>query len=184
MGIVHERGHFLVADRRGHHRLQALLQKGQVAQAGGQGADWINFKDAVHAQPLEQGGGMGRQLVEGLKKALPNQPLIAVGTNALATAAMLRAGADQVATGENAVVVCAGMADLILCPIGMVLCDAMLGEVTANMALAVGRSKAHKILLPVSRCQASVAGAPKMSMAEVVAKAVEETVTRVSAASV
>ena len=110
-----------------------------------------------------QGGGMGRQLVEGLKKALPNQPLIAVGTNALATAAMLRAGADQVATGENAVVVCAGMADLILCPIGMVLCDAMLGEVTANMALAVGRSKAHKILLPVSRCQASVAGAPKMS---------------------
>ena len=98
-----------------------------------------------------QGGGMGRQLVEGLKKALPNQPLIAVGTNALATAAMLRAGADQVATGENAVVVCAGMADLILCPIGMVLCDAMLGEVTANMALAVGRSKAHKILLPVSQ---------------------------------
>ena len=115
-----------------------------------------------------QGGGMGRQLVEGLKKALPNQPLIAVGTNALATAAMLRAGADQVATGENAVVVCAGM----------------LGEVTANMALAVGRSKAHKILLPVSRCQASVAGAPKMSMAEVVAKAVEETVARVSADSV
>lgn len=88
------------------------------------------------------------------------------------------------ATGENAVVVCAGMADLILCPIGMVLCDAMLGEVTANMALAVGRSKAHKILLPVSRCQASVAGTPKMSMAEVVAKAVEETVAWVSAASV
>ena len=128
-----------------------------------------------------QGGGMGRQLVEGLKKALPNQPLIAVGTNALA---MLRAGADQVATGENSIVVCAGMADLILCPIGMVLCDAMLGEVTANMALAVGRSRAHKILLPVSRCQASVAGAPKMSMAEVVAKAVEDTVARVSAASV
>lgn len=100
-----------------------------------------------------QGGGMGRQLVEGLKKALPNQPLIAVGTNALATAAMLRAGADQVATGENAVMVCAGMADLILCPIGMVLCDAMLGEVTANMALAVGRSRAHKILLPVSKCK-------------------------------
>ena len=116
-----------------------------------------------------QGGGMGRQLVEGLKKALPNQPLIAVGTNALATAAMLRAGADQVATGENAVVVCAGMADLILCPIGMVLCDAMLGEVTANMALAVGRSKAHKILLPVSKCQATVVGTAKMSMAEAVA---------------
>ena len=130
------------------------------------------------------GGGLGRQLVEGLKKALPKQPLSAGGTNALATAAMLRAGADQVATGENAVVVCAGMADLILCPIGMVLCDAMLGEVTANMALAVGRSRAHKILLPVSKCQATVVGTAKMSMAEAVAKAIEETVARVSAASI
>ena len=126
-----------------------------------------------------QGGGMGRMLVEGLKKALPNQPLIAVGTNALATSAMLRAGADQVATGENAIVVCAAMADLILCPIGMVLCDAMLGEVTANMALAVGRSKAHKILLPVSRCQVTVAGTAKLTMAEAVAKAIEEAVLRV-----
>ena len=127
---------------------------------------------------------MGRQLVEGLKKALPNQPLIAVGTNALATAAMLRAGADQVATGENAVMECAGMADLILCPIGMVLCDAMLGEVTANMALAVGRSRAHKILLPVSKCQATVVGTAIMSKAEAVAKAIEETVARDSAASI
>lgn len=126
-----------------------------------------------------QGGGMGKMLVEGLKKALPNQPLIAVGTNALATSAMLRAGADQVATGENAIVVCAAMADLILCPIGMVLCDAMLGEVTANMALAVGRSRAHKILLPVSRCQTTVAGTAKMTMAEAVAKAIEEAVARV-----
>ncbi len=107
-----------------------------------------------------QGGGLGKMLVESLKKALPEQPLIAVGTNALATSAMLRAGADQVATGENAVVVCATQADLILCPIGMVLCDAMLGEVTATMALAVGRSRAHKIFLPVSRCQATVAGVP------------------------
>ena len=97
---------------------------------------------------------------------------------------MLRAGADQVATGENSVMVCAGMADLILCPIGMVLCDAMLGEVTANMALAVGRSRAHKILLPVSKCQATIVGTAKMSIAEAVAKAVEETVARVSAASV
>ena len=88
------------------------------------------------------------------------------------------------ATGENAVVVCAGMSDLILCPIGMVLCDAMLGEVTANMALAVGRSKADKILLPVSKCQATVVGTAKMSMAEAVAKAIEETVARVSAASI
>ena len=74
-----------------------------------------------------QGGGIGRMLVEGVKKALPDQPVIAVGTNALATTAMLKAGADQGATGENAIRVCAASADLILAPIGMVLCDAMLG---------------------------------------------------------
>ena len=125
-----------------------------------------------------QGGGMGRLLVEGLKRALPEQPVTAVGTNALATAAMLRAGADQGATGENAVVVCAAQADLILAPIGMVLCDAMLGEVTAAMACAVGRSPAHKILVPVSRCQTTVAGAQKLSMAEAVERAVAEAKAR------
>ena len=126
-----------------------------------------------------QGGGMGRLLVEGLKRALPEQPVIAVGTNALATSAMLRAGADQGATGENAVIVCAAQADLILAPIGMVLCDAMLGEVTAAMACAVGRSPAHKILVPVSRCQTTIAGAQKLPMAEAVERAVAEAKARV-----
>ena len=128
-----------------------------------------------------QGGGMGRLLVEGLKRALPEQQVIAVGTNALATSAMLRAGADQGATGENAVVVCAAQADLILAPIGMVLCDAMLGEVTAAMACAVGKSPAHKILVPVSRCQTTVAGAQKLTMAEAVERAVTEARARIEA---
>lgn len=126
-----------------------------------------------------QGGGMGRMLVEALKKALPEQPIIAVGTNALATAAMIRAGADQGATGENAIRVCAGRADLILAPIGLVLCDAMLGEVTAAMACAIGSSPAHKILIPVSRCQVSVVGTVKQTLAEAVEAAVAEAVTRV-----
>lgn len=126
-----------------------------------------------------QGGGMGRMLVEGLKKALPEQPVIAVGTNALATSAMLKAGADQAATGENAIRVCAATADLILAPVGMVLADAMLGEVTADMALAVGRSPAHRILLPVARCQTTIAGMPKMTMAEAVEQAVAEAVRRI-----
>ncbi len=126
-----------------------------------------------------QGGGMGKMLVEQLKHALPGQKIIAVGTNALATAAMLKAGADQGATGENAAKVCAAQADLILGPIGLVLCDAMLGEVTEGMALAIGRSKAHKILVPVSRCQVTVAGTPGMSMAEAVDAAVQEAVRRV-----
>lgn len=127
-----------------------------------------------------QGGGMGRMLIEGLKQALPDQPLIAVGTNALATSAMIKAGADQAATGENAITVCAAQADLILAPIGMVLADAMLGEVTANMAVAVGRSPAHKILVPVSRCQTSIAGLGKMTLSQAVARAVEEAVSRIT----
>lgn len=126
-----------------------------------------------------QGGGVGRLLVEALKKALPDQPLIAVGTNTLATSAMLRAGADQGATGENAITVCAAIADLILAPIGMVLCDAMLGEVTAAMALAVGRSSAHRILIPISRCSTSVAGLPAQTMSEAVASAVSMAVAYV-----
>jgi len=125
-----------------------------------------------------QGGGMGRMLVEGLKHAMPQQPVTAVGTNALATSAMLKAGADQAATGENAIRVCAAKADIILAPIGMVLADAMLGEVTAEMAAAIGRSPAHKILLPVSRCQTSVVGVAKMTMAEAVEKAVAEAAER------
>lgn len=128
-----------------------------------------------------QGGGMGRMLVEGLKRALPEQPVTAVGTNALATSAMLKGGADQAATGENAIRVCAARADIILAPIGMVLADAMLGEVTAEMAVAIGSSPAHKILLPVSRCQTSVVGVTKMTMAEAVERAVAEVVSRVHA---
>lgn len=126
-----------------------------------------------------QGGGMGRMLVEGIKKALPDRPVTAVGTNALATSAMLKAGADQAATGENAIRVSAAKADIILAPIGMVLADAMLGEVTADMAVAIGRSPAHKILLPVARCQTTVVGVQKMTMAEAVEKAVAETVARI-----
>ena len=129
-----------------------------------------------------QGGGMGKQLIEQLKRALPQQKLIAVGTNALATSAMLRAGADQGATGENAIRVCAAQADLILGPMGIVLCDAMLGEITAEMALAIGRSPAHKILVPVSRCQVTVAGVPAMTMAEAVEAAVQEAAQRIRAA--
>lgn len=119
-----------------------------------------------------QGGGVGRLLVEGLKKELPGQPIIAAGTNAMATAAMLRAGADQGATGENAIVVCARQADIILAPIGMVLCDAMLGEVTAAMAAAVGSSPARRILIPISRCQTSIAGLPPLTLSEAVDAAI------------
>ena len=119
-----------------------------------------------------QGGGVGRMLTEQLKKALPGQPLIALGTNALATAAMIKAGADQGATGENAIRVTAATADLILAPIGMLLADGILGEVTEPMAAAIGRSGAHKILVPSTRCGVTVAGVSAQPMAEYIAQAV------------
>ncbi len=124
-----------------------------------------------------QGGGMGRMLVEQLKRAAPDQAIIAVGTNALATAAMLRAGADQGATGENAVTVCASEADVML---GLVLCDAMLGEITPAMAQAVGRSPARKILIPMARCQVTIAGAPRLPLQDAVNAAVAEAVKLLS----
>ena len=123
-----------------------------------------------------QGGGVGRMLVEQLKRALPRQPLLAVGANALATSAMLKAGADQAATGENAVRVAASDADLILAPIGLVLADAMLGEVTALMAASVGGSRAHKILIPSGRCGVTVAGVERQSLSELIALAVQAAV--------
>ena len=119
-----------------------------------------------------QGGGMGRMLTEQLKKALPGQTVIALGTNALATAAMLKAGADQGATGENAIRITAESADLILAPIGMLLCDGILGEVTDVMAAAIGRSKAHKILVPSARCGITVAGTATLPMSEYISQAV------------
>ncbi|MBQ9197355.1 MAG: DUF3842 family protein [Clostridia bacterium] len=123
-----------------------------------------------------QGGGVGRMLTEQLKKALPSQPIIALGTNALATAAMLKAGADQGATGENAIRVTAAGADLILAPIGMLLCDGILGEVTGVMAAAIGASRAHKILVPSLRCGVTVAGTPALPMSEYISQAVQAAV--------
>ena len=87
-----------------------------------------------------QGGGLGRQLVAAVKKAVPQAVVTAIGTNSAATSAMLKAGADRAATGENAVVVGCRRADVILGPIGIVMADALLGEITPAMAQAVAQS--------------------------------------------
>ena len=106
-----------------------------------------------------QGGGIGRALVERLRTRLPEAEVLAVGTNAIATSAMLKAGASAAATGENAVRVCAKTADVIAGPIGIVLKDAMMGEITGAMAAAVAESPAKRVLVPVQRCDTRVAGA-------------------------
>jgi len=106
-----------------------------------------------------QGGGMGARLIEELKaQSLADCEIVAVGTNALATGAMRKAGADACATGENAVVYNAQHCDIILGPMGIVLANAMLGEISPVIACAVSGSAAHKILLPVGKCGVTIAG--------------------------
>ena len=77
-----------------------------------------------------QGGKIGKSIVEHLKKTHPEQELYAIGTNALATSAMLKAGADYGATGENPCIVNAADSDIIIGPIGIVMANALLGEIT------------------------------------------------------
>lgn len=120
-----------------------------------------------------QGGGLGRQLVSAVKEKCPEAEVLAVGTNSTATGAMLRAGADQAATGENAVLVACRKADVIIGPVGIVIADSMLGEITPAMAMAVGQSRARRILLPVNQCDNIVVGAADLSMADKVREAVE-----------
>ena len=120
-----------------------------------------------------QGGGIGRQLVEALKRE-GERDLFCVGTNAIATSAMLRAGATRAATGENAAIVACREAEVIVGPIGIVVADALLGEVTPRMAAAVGQSRARKVLIPVDQCGNRVVGVPAgTTTAQLVALAVE-----------
>ena len=121
-----------------------------------------------------QGGRMGKAIIEQMKKEFPNQELLAIGTNSIATAAMLKAGADFGATGENPVIVAARDSDIIIGPIGIVITDSLFGEVTPAMAAAVGRSQACQILMPVNRCNHHVAGCEKLSMNEIIAQVLEQ----------
>lgn len=121
-----------------------------------------------------QGGGIGRELVTAIKKENPDACLTAVGSNSIATSAMLRAGADYGATGENAVVVCCRKADIIVGPVGIVIADALLGEITPAMALAVGQSAAKKILLPMNHCDIIVVGVVTTNAGQLIRDAVRE----------
>ena len=121
-----------------------------------------------------QGGGIGKQVVSAVKKKYPQMNVTAVGTNSIATSAMLKAGADQAATGENAVVVCSRRADVIIGPVGIVIADSLLGEVTAAMATAVGQSSAKRILIPVNHCDNFVVGVPELSLSRLVEAVVDK----------
>ena len=121
-----------------------------------------------------QGGKMGRALVENiLKQNIPCE-LVAIGTNALATEAMLKGGATAAATGENPVVVNAKNADVIAGPMGIIAANALLGEVTPSMALAISESRALKVLIPVNRCGIFAAGTEDKTPAQYIESAVRK----------
>ena len=115
-----------------------------------------------------QGGQLGGQLIKSLKLNFKEINITAVGTNATATATMLKAGANQASTGENPVVVACRKADIIIGPIGIVIADALFGEITPKMAVAVGQSDAVRILLPVNKCTNLVAGVSDLNMTTII----------------
>ena len=120
-----------------------------------------------------QSGRMGQLFIERVRAAGLPCEITAIGTNAIATAAMLKAGAQQGATGENPVLVACRTADIIAGPIGILSADSLLGEITPSMAVAIGQSGAKKLLLPVNQCSNLVAGVPAMTLKELMDKALE-----------
>lgn len=121
-----------------------------------------------------QGGGIGKALVEKIKadKELRGHVVYALGTNSMATGQMLRAGADEGATGENAIIHNMSHVDIILGPVGIINANAMMGELTPRMAEAIGSSHALKILLPFNKCHIQVVSVPELSIGQHVENAV------------
>ncbi|MBQ4050169.1 MAG: DUF3842 family protein [Oscillospiraceae bacterium] len=120
------------------------------------------------------GGLMGAQLIKEILSRFQNIHITAVGTNSAATAAMLKAGAKEAATGENPVVVACRKTDVIIGPVGIVIADSMLGEVTPKMAVAVGQADAVRILLPMNRCENLVAGIKVFNMSSLIEDAMSK----------
>lgn len=119
-----------------------------------------------------QGGQLGAQLVKEISARFENINLTAIGTNTIATSAMLKAGAKNAASGENPVIVACRKADVIIGPIGIVIADSLLGEITEKMALAISRANAVRILIPLNKCENLVAGVPAINTAALISDAI------------
>lgn len=129
-----------------------------------------------------QGGGVGRALIELLRR----QPgfraeILAVGTNSAATAGMLKAGADEGSTGENAVIFCAPRCDVITGSIGILAANSMLGEISPAMARAVAESPAEKVLVPMNRCGITIAGIPEAPLPRLLEEAARAVAAKAAA---
>lgn len=119
-----------------------------------------------------QGGKLGAELIKRLTESFVAAEITAIGTNSIATSAMLKAGAKMAATGENPVIIASKRADIIIGPIGIVLADSLLGEITSAMANAVASSAAQKILIPMNKCSTSVAGVTIKNTQELIEDAI------------
>lgn len=121
-----------------------------------------------------QGGKVGQLLVEKIRARYPDARLMAVGTNTAATAAMLRGGAAIAATGENAVAVACRTANVVIGPIGIVIADALYGEVTPRMAISVAQAQATRILIPFNQCDHFIAGMPSLPLPALIDAALDK----------
>ena len=118
------------------------------------------------------GGGVGRNIVDSLKKADIAEEIIVVGTNSSATSNMMKAGATAAATGESAIIYNAAHADILIGPIGIILPNAMYGEISPAIATAIGSSPAKKILIPVQNSHAHIVGLGALSLTQHIEEAV------------
>ena len=121
-----------------------------------------------------QGGGIGKQLTQIIKENFPLIRIHAVGTNVLATQAMLKSGADDGSTGENAVIVGCRTADIIIGPLGIVIADSLMGEITPKMATAVGQSNAIRLLIPTNQCDNRIAGVDNYSLSYLMRNCIDQ----------
>lgn len=121
-----------------------------------------------------QGGKLGRQLIDAIKSRFTNIEITAVGTNGIATSTMLKGGADYAATGENPVIVACRKADIIIGPIGIVIADSLMGEITPKMATAISQSNALRILIPANKCDNIIVGVPDLSMSALISDTINK----------
>jgi hypothetical protein len=121
-----------------------------------------------------QGGGIGRVIIKKLRDAFGEEvEILALGTNSVATAQMMRAGANRGATGENAIINMAPEVDMIIGPLAIIMANSMMGEVTPGMSQAVSTSKALKILIPLTQERAKIVGVSVEPLPHLIDQAIE-----------
>jgi hypothetical protein len=120
------------------------------------------------------GGGIGAQIVTQLRQALPLEvEILALGTNAIATQQMMKARANRGASGENAIRVSVGLADFILAPIGVIVPNSLMGEVTPGIAMAVAGAPGRKLMLPINQPHFEIIGIEWKALTKQIEAAIE-----------